>query len=181
VSRDQESELNDTAKAQNATQFSESQDAVKGAQDTIATQLATNPYAPGGDFSTTTNRQLSNTADVGSATTAEQLQQQAQRTGQNPAAARAAAVAAAQANERALSGEEASAEQTRAAADTGYTAGVEGEQAGLAGTTGSEAGGTLGTQQKAAEDPSFWDQFGLSAAGALGKAVVNGSAGAVGA
>lgn len=177
MSRDQETQVTQQAQTQNQTEFNESQQAEQQAEGTVATQLSSNPYSPGGDFTASTNKVLSNTADVGSAATAEQLQQQAQRTGMNRSAPTAAAVADAQANERQLSGEEATAEQQRIASEAGYTGGVEGEEAGLATGEGSEAANNLKTGQAAAETPSFVDEFGNAAAGALGKAVVTGFTG----
>jgi hypothetical protein len=83
-----------------------------------------------------------------------------------------------QQNERTLSGQEAAATQQRLSANAAYgqsvlnaTANPVSQQTALAGQQGNLAGGALGTEQKAAETPSWMDEFGNSVAKELGQGV----------
>jgi hypothetical protein len=182
MSRGQSTSAFNTASSQNATNFGNAQSAEGAAQNDIGdyqNQLAKfvsgNPYTAGGEYDQTINAGLVNTSDAGSASLKSDLQSQALRTGQNSAADAATASSAAQQNTRNLSSSLASAQQQRISDEAGYNqqalqASAEPAQmeSSLYGTAGSQGNQELGTEEGAAQTPSFWDTLGGTFAGGLG-------------
>jgi len=197
MSRAQESAVASTAGGQNKTYDANAQTAFQGAQGSInqqqgdvndysgelSTFAANNPYGAGGAYQTSVNQSTAGTADAGSQAAAEAAQAAKVRTGQNAGAGVAAGTAASEQNTRNLMQTQAGANANRIKAGAGYGSqvlqasalpaslqgAITGEQGKLAGTE-AEAGNTaLSTDQKASEQPSFWDEFGEQAGGALGK------------
>lgn len=128
---------------------------------------AANPYVAGGQAQTVENQQLADTADAQARAAGQTVQSAAVRTGQNAGGAIAATEQMQQENERALAGQEASATDKRLAADTGYQGAVLGAtgetenlQDQLAQQQAGAAQGALGTQETAAQTPSFLDELG---------------------
>lgn len=185
MSRSQQSQTFDTAKGQNQGYYGNSQNSYSQAQTDmgdfekqLGDYAAKNPYKQGGEFQTSTNQILANTADAGARSAGNMLQSQALRTGQNSAGAIAATEEMEQQGTRDLSGQEASANQKRIAGEADYNKGVLDAslqpaefEAKLAGQQGQLGEGTLGVQQKAGETPSWMDEFGGAVAGSLGKSV----------
>jgi hypothetical protein len=185
LSRAQESQVEGTATNQNAGYYNDAQNSYAAAQgdvedykDQLAKYKASNPYVQGGQFQTTTNQMLADTADAGARAAGERLQSQALRTGQNSAGSVAATEQMEQQGTRTLSADEARANQERIVAGAGYGRNVlQATQAPaemesrLAGQQAEAAGGVLNTAQKAGETPSWWDQFGDEAAKGFGQMV----------
>lgn len=191
MSRSQQSTTFNTAQGENQTNEANAQSSEKATQADIGNQqsqlakfAAGNPYVQGGEFATATNRELSNTADATANAARAAGQDQASRTGQNPAAANAAGEAEQQAAQRTLGSEEASATQSRLAAGAKYGQDVLGaganitdEQARLAALQSGAAQGNLNTQEQAAQTPSFLDELGnslIQGAGAAAKFAATG-------
>lgn len=188
MSRAQQSETFDTAKGQQAGYYNNAQNSYTNAQadvgdfkDQLSKYAADNPYGKGGAFQTSENKVLANTSDAAARSAGNVLQSQALRTGQNSAGAVAATEAMQQQNTRNLSGEQAAAEQERIAKGADYGKSVLGAtevpaqlESALSGQQASAAGGTLNTQQKAGDTPSWMDEFGNSIAQNAGKAAVAG-------
>jgi hypothetical protein len=189
MSRGQESDVIKTASDQNKTNFANAQNSYTAAQSDIGNfqkQLgdyaAANPFTKGGEFENTEGGIYSNVADSEAGAAGRQVQSQAMRTGQNLAGANATAEEIARQSTRDLSAEEAQMEQQRIAGDVGYrtTALDEGKfpvqaEESLYGTSTGAAGQDLGIQAGAAKTPGFWDTFGDSFAGALGKTLGGGN------
>lgn len=185
MSRSDESNVVDTAKDQNAGYYSDAQNSYSNAQTDsadfskdLASYASENPYGTGGADQTATNQQLTNTSDALARSTGQALQSQALRTGGNTSGAVAATEQMEEANDRTLSGDEASATQDRIGKQAGYnqdvlnaTAVPVSQQTALAGQQGQLAGGALSTQAGAAKTPSWLDQFGSTVAVGLGKSV----------
>ena len=111
-----------------------------------------NPYKQGGEFQTSQNQQLADTAAGGAQSTAQAIQGSQVRSGQNPAAGIAAAEQVSQANQRNMTSSENQATQQRIQGETGYntntlnaSAKPEEMQAGLYGQAGEQATKDLGT------------------------------------
>lgn len=128
---------------------------------------AGNPYGQGGQAQTLENQQLSDTAAGLASSTGQALQSAAVRNGQNTGGAIAATKEMQAENERALAGQEAGATQQRLAADTGYKAtGLEagakipGMQDTVAQQEAQASQGALGSEEQAAQTPSFMDELG---------------------
>jgi hypothetical protein len=197
MSRAQETDVANTAGDQNKTYDANAQTAFQGAQGSInqqqgdvndygqalSTFAAANPYGTGGAYQTSVNQSTAGTADAASDAAKQGAQGAAVRGGQNASAGVAAGQATDQANTRNLMTTQANANANRIKAGAGYGSqvlqgssvpaslqgSITGEQGKLAGTE-AEAGNTaLSTDQKASEQPSFWDEFGEQAGGALGK------------
>jgi len=203
MSRSQESSVVDTAKGQNAGYYNNAQNSYSQAQTDVGNyekQLAdyagdvskfsaSNPYVKGGEFQTSTNQQLSNTADAGARSAGEALQGQALRTGQNTAGSIAATEAMEQQGTRDLASEEAKATQQRIGSEAGYnkealdanqslvsdTAVPAQLETTLSGQQGSLAGGALSTEEQAAKQPSWMDEFGNTLASGLGNLAISGA------
>ena len=198
MSRGQENQVIDESKSQNQTQFNNAQTAFNQAQGDISTEqgdiknyqnqlaqfAAANPYKAGGEYQTETNKIAANTADATAQAGAQTLQGLAARTGGNPAAVIAATTNMQQQSDRALSGQEAAANQSRIGDEAGYNkevlgasslpASLEGSLAGQEGSLSANQGDLatkdLGIQQDASNTPGFWDTLGDSFANSFGKA-----------
>ena len=173
-----------SASDQNATSNAESQSSYNAAQQDVqnfgnelAAYKAKNPYVEGGQFQTSQNQQLADTAAAGAQSTAQAIQSAGVRSGQNPAAGIAAAEQISQANQRGLSADEAKATQERIGADTGYNSNVlnatakpEEMESNLFAKTGELAQGDLKIgAEDAAATKSFGQELGQSYAESLGK------------
>ena len=184
MSRSQQGQTFKTSQQENqgynanaATSYDNAQQDEGNFESQLGKYAAANPYVTGGQFQTTTNQQLANTADAGAQAAGQAIQGAAVRTGQNPAGAIAATEAMQQDNTRKLGAGEAQATADRLAAGAGYNQNVTtlSEQpasfeAQLSGMEGGLANGALGTQEQASQQPSFLDE--------LGNGLINGAAGA---
>ncbi len=191
MSRGQENQVQTEAQNQNATAAKNAQTSYNAAQGAVGdyqTQLsqyaAANPYTQGGQFQTEQNKVLSNTADAGAQAAGQAMQSEAVRTGQNAGGAIAGTEATAQANERNLASQEATAEQGRIGAQAGYNKSVLGATAipaqmetNLTGQQLNAGNQALSTQEKAAQQPGFADILGGSFANAFGKGMGAAAAG----
>lgn len=128
---------------------------------------AANPYGQGGQAETLDNQQLSDTAAGLASSTGQAIQSAAVRTGQNTGGAIAATKEMQAENDRTLAGQEDAATQQRLAAGTGYQeAGLEagakipGMQDTVAQQEAQASQGALGTEEQAAQTPSFMDELG---------------------
>ena len=203
MSRAQEGAVVSSAKAQNAGYYNNAQNSYSNAQadvnnyedqlsqykGQVAKFQSQNPYTQGGEFQTDTNRVLANTSDAAARSAGEALQAQTARTGGNTAGDVAATEKMQQQNTRTLGGEEAGAEQNRIGAEAGYNKeGLSADQSLLPATAvpaqmestladqqGNLAAGALGTEQKAGETPSWWDEFGNAAAKGFGDLAAGGA------
>lgn len=189
MSRAQQGAVGDTAAAENTSYNTNAQDAFKDAgadigdyASAVGAFKAANPYVQGGTVQTADNQELADTAAGQAQAAGQAVQSAAVRTGQNAGGAIAATEQMQQQNERSLVGQEAAANKDTAAADTGYgqavlgaTGNVEGMQNSLATEQAGAAQGALGTQETAAQTPSFLDELGqglIGAAGTLGGAAI---------
>ena len=182
MSRGQSTQTFNTASSQNATNFGNAQNAEGAAQNDIGdyqSQLAKfvsgNPYTAGGQYDQTINTGLANTSDAGSNSLKGALQSQALRTGQNSAADAATAASGARQNTRDLSNSLATGQQGRINSEAGYNQEALGASAqpaqmesSLYGSAGGQGNQELGTEEGAAQTPSFWDTLGGTFAGGLG-------------
>lgn len=174
MSRDQQTATYKTAKDQNQGYYNNAQNSYTNAQTDVgdfekqlSDYAAKNPYKQGGEFQTRENQVLANTSDAAARSAGQTLQSQALRTGQNSAGAIAATEAMQQQNTRDLSAEQAAEEGKRIGNEADYNKGtleataqpVQMETQ-LAGQQAAAGEGTLNTQQRAAEQPSWLDQFG---------------------
>lgn len=188
MSRGQEGAVVGTSKAQNSTYFNNAQNSYNNAQSDVgdfqkqlsdykgqvANFSAKNPYVQGGEFDTASNRQIANTNDAAARSAGQALQGQALRTGQNSAGAVAATEAMEEQGARDTNAEQARATQQRVQGEAGYNKEALGAdqsvlsasaepvqmETQLAGQQGNLAGGALATEAKAAETPSWMDEFG---------------------
>jgi hypothetical protein len=190
ISRGQATQAFNTASSENATNFGNSQSAFGDTQNDIgdyksqlAKYISGNPYQSGGEYASTINSGLSNASDAGSNSLKGSLQAQSLRTGQNSAAGLATAASGAEANTRNLSSSLASADQQRINSEAGYnaqalsaTAEPISAESSLYGTAGSQGDQQLGTEEGAAQTPSFWDEVGSGVAKGLGGALTAGGA-----
>lgn len=182
MSRDQQNKTFNTAEGQNQGYYSNAQNSYSKAQGDVgdfekqlADYASSNPYKQGGEFQTSTNQILANTSDAAARSAGNTLQSQALRTGNNSAGAIAATEAMQQQNTRNLSGQEAAANQERIGKQADYNKGaldasaVPAElESRLASEQGQLGEGTLNTQEQAAKQPSWMDEFGGALAGGLG-------------
>lgn len=192
MSRGQEGQVFDTATQQNATaatnaqnSYNQAQTGVQNYENQLSQFAAANPYGQGGQFQTSQNQALANTADAAAQAAGQTLQGAAARTGGNPSAAIAATEAMNQQNTRNLSSEEATQNANRIANQAGYNektlqasslpATLETT---LAGQQLGEENNALNTGEKAGETPSFWDTLGSSAAKSFGSGIGSFAAGA---
>ena len=208
MSRAQEQAVADTASGQNKTFNTNAQNAFTGADTSLTTQqgdvnqyqdqlskfAAANPYGAGGAFQTATNTATAGTADAGAQAAAQAAQAAAVRTGQNASGGVAEGVKASQQGTRDLMTEQAKLNADRITQGAGYGAkvlqasevpatlqgAITGERGKLASTEADAGNQALGVDQKASEDPSFWDTFGEAAGSSAGKAAGTMAAGAVG-
>lgn len=173
MSRSQQSQTFDTAQQQNQQNETTAQNAEKTAQQDIGnyeSQLSkfasSNPYVQGGEFQTATNKELADTANSTANAAKAQEQSLARRTGQNPQAAVAAGEAEQQNAQRTLANQQAEETQNRVGKEAGYNQQVLNASAqpfsmenSLGALAAGQANSELGTQEKAAETPSFMDQL----------------------
>lgn len=174
MSRAQQGDVDSTATAENTSYNTNAQDAYKQAEgdvgsyaDAVGAFKAANPYTAGGVVQTADNQATADTA-AGLAKSAGQTLQSADvRTGQNAGGAIAATEQMREAGDRDLVAEEAGQTKDRAAAGTSYgdtvlgaTGTVEGMQDSLATQQAGNAQGALGTEEQAAQTPSFLDELG---------------------
>ena len=174
MSRAQQGQVLSTAQGENTTYNQNAQDAfTKAGQDinsysaAVGKFQAANPYVQGGQAETAENQQTADTAAGMGESAGQAIQSAAVRTGQNPAGAIAATEKMQQQNERSLVGDQAKATESRLASDTGYQAAgleglskVQGMQDTLAQQQAAAAQGALGTEEQAAQTPSFLDELG---------------------
>lgn len=180
MSRGQENQVVQQAQQQNATaaqnaqqSFNSAQGDIDNYQQQLAQFAAANPYGQGGQYQSTQNQVLSNTADAAARAAGQALQSQAVRTGQNAGGAIAATEAMQQANERSLAGQEAKANADRINSGAAYgqdilkASEVPAQlQTNLTGQQLNAQDQTLSTQERAAEQPSFMDELGQGLIGA---------------
>ncbi len=174
MSRAQQGQVFSTGQAENKnynadanSSFSNAQGDITGYGDALSAFKAANPYVTGGAAETAENQSIADTAAAGSQAAGEALQSQAVRTGQNAGGAIAATENIAEQNDRNLMSEEAKATEQRLGAGTGYGEAVlsgtgtqEGMQASLADQEAKTAQGALGSEEQAAQTPSFLDELG---------------------
>lgn len=189
MSRSQQNQTFNQGQQENQTYNTNAQNAFNQAQQGVSnygSQLAkfssSNPYTQGGEFQTAQNQQLADTANAGANQTAQAIQSAAVRTGSNPAGAIAASEEVAQQNQRTLGDQQAKANQERIGAEAGYNAkalaGYQTQQQmqdQLAQQQASAAQGALGTQEQAANTPSFGDMLGaglINGFGQIGSAAI---------
>jgi hypothetical protein len=189
LSRAQESQAYNTAATEGGGYYNSAQNSYKAAtgdisdyQDQLAKYKASNPYVQGGQFQTETNKVISNTNDAAARAAGESLQGQALRTGQNSAGAVAATEKMEQRGARDTSAQEAEAAQKQAGLNAQYNQGVLGATAKpaemettLAGQQARAGNVALETQQKAGEQPNWWDEFGEQSAASFGKSLGQGA------
>lgn len=184
MSRGQEGQVFDTATQQNATaatnaqnSYNQAQTGVQDYENQLSQFAAANPYGQGGQFQTSQNQALANTADAAAQAAGQTLQGAAARTGGNPSAAIAATEAMNQQNTRNLSSEEATQNANRIANQAGYnekTLQASSLPATLETTLAGQQIGAeenqLKTGEEAANMPSFADTLGSSFVKGLGTA-----------
>jgi hypothetical protein len=100
--------------------FTAAQNDIGTYQSQLAKFSGANPYVQGGEYSTSQNQVLANTANAGANANAQVLQDAAVHGGANPAQAIAASEQVAQQGQRTLGEAEATANQQRIGAEAGY-------------------------------------------------------------
>ena len=192
MSRAQQGQVLNTAQGENQTYNTNAQTSYNTANQDIgdygkATNqfIANNPYVEGGAAQVAENQATADTAAGMAQSAGSALQSQAVRTGQNAGGAIAATEQMQEQNERNLVGQEAGQTQARLAAGSSYSAEGLGDlakqqsmQEQLAANEAGNAQGALGTEEQAAQTPSFMDELGnglVSGAGQLGSAAITAS------
>lgn len=174
MSRAQQGAVDTTATNENTTYNTNAQSGDNAAQgdigsyaDAVGAFKAANPYGQGGPVQTAQNQEVSDAAAGGAQAAGNALQSAAVRTGQNAGGAIAATEDMQENNTRNLMGQEAGDTAADASANAGYqgqvvadTGNVEGLQSGLANQEATAAQGALGTEEQAAQTPSFMDELG---------------------
>jgi hypothetical protein len=182
MSRAQQGSVDNTATAENTSYNTQATDAFKDAQGDVGNYsnavgqfAAANPYGTGGPVQTAQNQETADTAAGMGQSAGQALQGQAVRTGQNAGGAIAGTEAMEENNERALVGQEAGNTASTAAANAGYqgqvvadTGNVQNMQNSLATEQSGAAQGALGTEEQAAQTPSFLDSLGQGLTGLAG-------------
>lgn len=188
MSRSQQGALYNTTSKEGGTAFGSAENDLTRAQEDIgnyegqlASYAAGNPYVPGGEFQTSQNRVLSDTANATANAGQAMVQGMARRTGQNPAAANAAGEAIAEKSQRTLGADQARANEQRIGDEANYNRSVlqasavpVGMESQLAGDQSRLYGTAMGTSESAARTPSFWDVTGDAFGNALGKTLGGG-------
>lgn len=173
MTRPQQGQVFNTATGENTTNEQTAQNAeqqqqtgVNNYQSAISQYASKNPYVQGGEDQTAQNQVTANTSDAAASALKANLQQQAQRTGQNPNAANATAASGAEAIARNLGATQGADAASRIGSEAGYNQNVlsaTGQVPGMEGQIASEAGGQanqqLGTAEQAANQPSFADML----------------------
>ena len=174
MSRAQQGSVDTTATNENTTYNTNAQSGDTAAQgdigsysDAVGAFKAANPYGQGGPVQTAQNQEVSDAAAGGAQAAGQALQSAAVRTGQNSGGAIAATKDIAEQNTRDQMSQEAQNTVANAGAgasyagqvvaDTGQTADMQGK---LANQEASAAQGALGTEEQAAQTPSFLDELG---------------------
>jgi len=166
--------VDQTATAENTSYNTNAQNAFNAAQtDTgdyasaVGAFKAANPYGQGGPVQTAQNQEVADTAAGQAQSAGNAIQSAAVRTGQNAGGAIAATENMQEQNDRALMGQEAADTAQTAGAGASYgaqvvgdTANVENMQQSLAQQQAAAAQGALGTEEQAAQTPSFLDELG---------------------
>ncbi len=192
MSRSQQGAVGTTAANENTTYNTQAQGSNAAAQgdignfaNEVAGFKAANPYGTGGPVQTAQNQQVSDAAAGGAEAVGNELQGAAVRTGQNAGGDIAATKDMAEANTRNQMAQESGNTMADAGANAGYQGQVvadagqtAGMQAKLAATQAGAAQGALGTQEQAAQTPSFMDELGQGAIQA-GGAFAGGAGGAM--
>jgi hypothetical protein len=174
LSRSQQSQVFSTAQGESSTneanaqksEQTEQQD-INNQQSQLAKFAANNPYMQGGEFQNAQNQNIAGAADATAEASRAGLQAVATRTGQNPAAGNAAAEEIAREAQRTASSQQGNATAERIGSEAKYNqqgladAGdIAREQESLASLQQGASQGELGTQEQAAQTPSFLDQLG---------------------
>lgn len=190
MSRSQQNQVFNTTQQNAATLEQGGQQGVTAAQKDIGTfqgQLAkfqaANPFVQGGEYQTAQNAALTGTA-AGTAQAAKQnVESAAVRTGQNVGGSVAAGEEMQQASQRELGTEEAQANQSRIGQEAGYNENAlkgyqtaETMQDQLAQQQLQAAQGQTGTEEQAANTPSFSDMLGQQLIKGLGATMKVGGA-----
>lgn len=177
MSREQQEETYKTSQQQNKQSFANAQQSYKSAQEDVANlekaigdYAAANPFRAGGEYQENINTGLGQLSDAGASAEKSALQSQARRTGQNMNSANATAETISEANERALAGQLAGAENARIGQEADYNKGAVqmlqmpvADESALYGTSGQQAQGALNSQTQIANQPGFWDQLAMGA------------------
>jgi hypothetical protein len=189
MSRGQQGQVFQTGQQENKnfttganTDFDLAQQDVNSFANQVGQFRAANPFVQGGQVQTAENQAIADTAGAGGEALGQTLQSAAVRGGQNPNAAIAATEDQATKNMRDVSAQEANATLGRATAGAGYgetALGETGKVAGLQDTLAEQQGqlaqGALGTEEQAAQQPSFGDIFGSAFGQQLGKGLAGGN------
>ena len=174
MSRAQQQDVLNQAQGENQTYNTNAQTSFNTANTDIADYnsevgafKAANPYGVGGPVRTAQNQEASDTAAGMAQSAGSAIQGAAVRTGQNAGGAIAATENMQEQNTRQLSGQEAGNTVADAGAGASYNAEVlgdvakgEGMQDTLAQQQAAAAQGALGTQEQAAQTPSFMEEIG---------------------
>jgi hypothetical protein len=174
MSRAQQGQILNTATGQNTTQNANSNTSYNTAQQDVGqyeSELgkfdASNPYQQGGEYQTSQNAALSDTAAGADQQAAQTIQGAAARTGQNQGGAIAATESVEEANARSQMQNQAQANQNRISSEAGYNetalsaaAKPEEMEAQLSQQQGQLGQGELNTAEDAAKTPSFMDELG---------------------
>ncbi len=174
MSRSQQNQTFNTAQGENQTYntnaqqaFDKAQQGVTGYGSQLAKFASSNPYVQGGQYQTVQNQELADTANAGANATKQAIEGASVRTGANLGGAVAGAQEVAQQNQRTMGTQEAQANAQRIASEAGYNqtslGGYQTEQQmqdQLAAQQAGAAQNALGTQEQAANTPSFTDMLG---------------------
>lgn len=170
----------DQASAQKSR--ADTEGSIKSYEDQLSDFISSDPYRKGGEYDRTIDTGLASSADAGARSTAAQIQDQAQRTGENSAGSAATIAENDRQSQRDLAAQQAQMEQGR----IGSEAARQGEVL-AARTTPIQAEGnlystalaardrSLGTAGGAAQQPGFWDTLGGAFAAATGKTLGGGN------
>ena len=160
--------------SQNAANAQSSYNAAQGDIGDFKSQLANyaaqNPYVQGGQFQTSQNQQMADTAAAGSTAAQQAITGSMVRSGLNPTAAVAAGEQVAESNARGEMGSEAAANEARLSGLANYNTGVlsasakpEEMEQGLASTEQQGENAALNTEESGSNKPSFWQELGQEA------------------
>ena len=164
----QNSNTQNTQENQNAqSSYTSAQNDVGNYEGQLANYSAQNPYVQGGQYQTSQNQGLADTAAAGSQAAAQAIESAGVRSGQNPSAGIAAAEQVSEANNRNQMADVDQATQQRLQGLSQYNSNVlnasaepEKMEQGLTSGENSAANSTLGDETNASKTPSFWQQLG---------------------
>lgn len=174
MSRAQQGQVTQQAQQENSTyntnantSFDTTNKDIASYGDAVGAFKAANPYVQGGQAEVAADQQLADTSAGQAKAAGQAIQSAAVRTGQNAGGAIAATENMQEENERNLVGEEGKATADRLAAGSTYAEAGLNDQAKVAGLQddvaqqqAQAAQGALGTQEQAANTPSFMDELG---------------------